>query len=178
MRWTAKHRRVGAATLICTTVWAFCTGSASADDWYQPATADFRPLYDRDAVNQRYEPWEGASGYWPWVQVFYNGYTKRVFGVKVFRQEGWTESGRRLEARLTSTPAHQSLRRALNRLGRDIAGEWAKDDDHRRINESDLRRWGRMTQRAGERDDGTARMMLATIRVIQTEVSRRLADGR
>ena len=67
--------------------------SAHADDWYRPLAADFRPVYDRDLVNRRAEGWDGGNGYWFWVQSFYNGYQKRVFGLTVFRQSGWTATG-------------------------------------------------------------------------------------
>lgn len=141
---------------------------------YQPTSADFRPLYNRDNANKAREAWGGGDGYWTWVQTFYNGYTKRVLGLTIIRQPGWTATSRRLVAHVTAPPARQELTLELNALGRDIAGEWAKDDSRERIHAGDLRRWGDMTAQAGSRDNGSGAVLLAQVRAIQAEVNRRL----
>lgn len=141
---------------------------------YQPTSADFRPLYDRDNANKAREAWGGGDGYWTWVQTFYNGYTKRVLGLTIIRQPGWTATSRRLVAHVSAPPARQELTLELNALGRDIAGEWAKDDSQERIHAGDLRRWGDMTAQAGTRDSGSGAVLLAQVRAIQAEVNRRL----
>lgn len=71
--------------LMCALTLTLGTRPARADDWYQPIAADFKPLYDRDTADQKYQSWDGRDSYWYWVQTFYNGYSKRVLGVKVVR---------------------------------------------------------------------------------------------
>lgn len=147
---------------------------ATAQDWYRPAPADFRPTYERDAANRRAESWDGRAGYWGWVQVFYAGYTKRVLGVTLIHEPGWTARGQALEARLAPGPARATLREALNRLGREVAGEWAKDDAHSRIGDGDLRRWGNRLGRAAAADRGDGRAIWPTVRAVQAEADARL----
>lgn len=160
--------------LLCALALALCPHAARADDLYQPAAADFRPIYDRDSANREREQWAGGNGYWYWVRTFYQGYTKRLLGVTLIRQPGWTASSRLLVSHVASAPARQELISALNILGRDIAGEWAKDDRVERIQDRDLRRWGDMTARAGSRDSGSGQVLLAAVRSIQAEVNTRL----
>lgn len=160
--------------LVCALAAALCLHPARADDLYQPAAGDFRPAYDRDRANKTREAWGGRNGYWDWVQTFYQGYTKRVFGMTIIRQPGWTATSRRLVAHVVSPPTRQEMTVELNTLGRAIAAEWAKDDRLERINTNDLRRWGDMTEQAGRRDSGSGLVLLATVRAIQTEVNRRL----
>ncbi len=160
--------------LVCLSAVALCPCPARADDLYQPAAADFRPLYDRDSADKNYQNWGGGNGYWDWVRIFYQGYTKRVLGVTILRQAGWTATSRRLIAHVVSPPVRQALTVELNTLGRDIAGEWARDDRLERIQTGDLRRWGRMTAHAGSRDNGSGLVLLATVRAIQAEANTRL----
>ena len=149
-------------------------GPAMAQDWYRPSPTDFRPAYERDAANRRAESWEGRGGYWNWVQVFYAGYSKRVFGVTLFHEPGWTARGQALEARLAPGPAREALRAALNQLGRVVAGEWAKDDAHSRIGDGDLSRWGLRLRRAAAADPGDGRAIWPAVRAVQAEANARL----
>lgn len=151
--------------------------SAQADSWYRPDSAYFRSVYAQDLANRRVEPWDGHRGYWHWVEIFYGGYEKRILGVSVIHEIGWTAAGEQMESRLCSDIARKRLRQALNSLGRQIAAEWAKDDSNSRIHDSDLRRWGGMTREAASRDDGSGQDILATIARIQAEVNQKLAVG-
>ncbi len=172
----SKKMEMGMPLLLCVLALALCPRPAHADRLYQPAMSDFRPLYDRDGSNKTYQQWSGSDGYWDWVRTFYNGYKKRVLGVTIIRQAGWTASSRLLVSHVTSEPTRQELTFELNILGRDIAGEWAKDDRIERINTGDLRRWGDMTAQAGSRDNGSGLVLLETVRAIQAEVNRRLQN--
>lgn len=171
MRPSAKNP---APLLLCIFALALCPHCAQADDWYQPVQADFKPLHDRDTADRKYQSWDGRDSYWYWVRIFYQGYTKRVLGVTILRQAGWTATSRRLIAHVVSPPIRQKLTVELNTLGRDIAGEWARDDRLERIQTGDLRRWGSMTAHAGSRDNGSGLVLLATVRAIQAEVNTRL----
>lgn len=169
-----KQAGLWPAMLLCSLLPTFCPRPARADELYQPAAADFRPLYDQDSADRNYQDWGGGDGYWDWVRIFYQGYTKRVLGVTIIRQAGWTATSRRLIAHVVSPPARQELTVELNTLGRDIAGAWAKDDRLERIHTNDLRRWGSMTTHAGSRDNGSGLVLLATVRAIQAEVDTHL----
>lgn len=161
--------------LLCALIVALGPRAVRADDWYQPQAADFHPLYDRDAADQKYQKWDGRDSYWYWVQTFYGGYRKRVLGVSVVRQAGWTAASRDLVCHVTAQPARQTLTLSLNTLGRAIAGEWAKNDHAGRIHTRDLRRWNDMISDAGKRDSGSGQVLLASVRSVQAEVDRRLA---
>lgn len=169
-----KQAGLWPAMLLCSLLLTFCPRFARADELYQPAAADFRPLYNRDSADKACQDWGGGNGYWDWVRIFYQGYTKRVLGMTIIRQAGWTATSRRLTAHVVSPPVRQELAVELNALGRDIAGEWARDDRIERINTSDLRRWGSMTTQAGRRDNGSGLVLLAVVRAIQAEVTTRL----
>lgn len=160
--------------LLCALTLTLGARPARADDWYQPAAADFKPLYDRDTADQKYQSWDGRDSYWYWVQTFYNGYSKRVLGLKVVRQEGWTDTSRRLVSHMTSEPARRALTMALNTLGRAMAGEWAKNDHAGRIHTRDLRRWHDAVAQADSRDNGSGQVLLTEVRAIQAEVDTRL----
>jgi len=79
---------------------------ALAREWYSPREADFRPQYDRDAVNQAKESW---SDYWSWVKTFYQG---NLFS------PGWTAQGTASLNGVGSETARDELRSDLNELGR------------------------------------------------------------
>ncbi len=164
----------GLPVALCALLLALCPRACRADNWYQPVAGDFRPLYDRDNADKKYQSWDGGDGYWYWVRVFYGGYRKRVLGMTIIRQAGWTATSRDLVAHVGSESTRQELTLSLNNLGRDIAGEWAKDDRAGRIHTNDLRRWGDKTAQAGSRDSGNGQILLMTVRAIQAEVDRRL----
>lgn len=170
----SKRMRLGMPLLLCALCWAFWPRAARADDLYQPQAADFRPVYDRDGPDKSCQQWSGGDGYWDWVRTFYQGYTKRVLGLTLIHQSGWTATSRRVAAHAASLPTRQELTAEMNALGRDIAGEWAKDDRIERIHTNDLRRWGDAITQAGSRDRGSGLVLLATVRAIQAEVDRRL----
>ncbi len=166
--------RVGLLLLLCILALALCPRPALADELYQPVAADFQPIYDRDSADKNYQSWDGHDSYWYWVQIFYRGYTKRALGVKVVRQAGWTATSQSLVSHLGSEPARHALTVALNTLGRDVAGEWAKNYHVCRINTHDLSRWHDIIAQASSRDSGNGQVVLAAVRGIQAEVDTRL----
>jgi len=172
----STKRQLAAPLLLCISALAICPRSARADAWYQPAAGDFRPLYDQDSADKVYQSWDGRDSYWYWVQTFYNGYKKRVLGISVVRQEGWTATSQRLVSQVTSESVRQELTNRLNTLGRAIVGEWAKNDHACRIHTRDLRRWRDMLTQAGSHDNGSGQSLLASVHTIQAEVDTRLKD--
>ncbi len=167
-------RPSAAPLLLCVLALALCPHLARAEAWYQPAPEDFRPIYDRDIANQHYQSWDGRDSYWYWVQTFYNGYKKRVLGVSVVRQQGWTATSQRLVSHIASEPARQALTMTLNTLGRTIVGEWAKNDHACRIHTRDLRRGRDMLAQAGSQDSGSGQVLLATAHAVQAEADTHL----
>lgn len=153
---------------------ALCPRACRADEWYTPQAADFHPLYNRDTADHQYQQWDGRDSYWYWVQTFYNGYSKRVLGVSVVRQIGWTAKGRAIVAHINNEPARQQIMADLNKLGRAVAGEWAKSSHVCRISTGDLKRYGNEISQAQGRDSGNGQAILAEVRTLQAEVDTRL----
>lgn len=141
-------------------------GSPGGDEpggiWYAPKEADFRATYDLDVANRKAQTWEQ---YWGWIKVFYEGN---------FLASGWTKHMAQEVAAVTSTPAHAEIVARLNRVGRRVAGEWAKEDAVRRINSTDLKRWNTAIGVAKAAEDGSGERLKAAIRTVEDEVAKRL----
>jgi hypothetical protein len=133
--------------------------------WYAPLSEDFRPHYDRDAANRGKQTWEE---YWRWVKSFYAGN---------FFTKGWSDRASSMVDDVRSEIERKRLRTKLNAVGRDICAEWAKDYDTRTIDSADLLTWGKMMERAKERDDGTGAEIDRTIEAIRND-HRRKSGGR
>ncbi len=86
-----------------------------ARDWYAPTKADFRPEYDRDAVNQSRESWDD---YWSWIMQFYDG---NLFAT------GWTKQSEELLDGVRAEGTRDELRRLErprpSRRGRVVQGQ-------------------------------------------------------
>jgi hypothetical protein len=113
------------------------------EPWYSPAPEHFRPSYDQDAANRAKQTW---SQYWGWVKVFYEGN---------MLSQGWTERSKGLLADLKSASDQKRLRAMLNAAGKEIALEWAKDYNIRKVSSADLLTWGKTLEKAKARDDGS-----------------------
>lgn len=87
----------------------------------------FRARFEADAANRAKQSW---PEYWGWVNAFYDG--KRFPPVA-----GW----RAREAELVRQAP--SARESIERVGRLLAGEWAKDNAVRKVSTSDLQAWGK-----------------------------------
>jgi hypothetical protein len=133
--------------------------------WYEPRPEDFRPHYDRDAANRGHQTWED---YWKWVRSFYAGN---------FFTKGWNVRASGLVEDVRSEAGRKRLRTELNALGREIASEWAKDYDTRTIDSADLLTWGKMMEKARERDDGTGAEIDRTIKAIRSDHRRKLGGA-
>lgn len=110
---------------------------------YAPKADDFREAYKSDTANQAKQSWEDYHG---WVLTFYRGN---------FLDEGWTAHAKRLTSRIKNVELRSMTVDSMNRLGKKIAAEWAKDNDVRRISSKDVAAWGRLIDDAAKLDDGT-----------------------
>lgn len=144
----------------------YAPGESTLDaHWYTPRSEDFRPHYERDAANRRRQTWEQ---YWDWVKSFYQGN---------FFAKGWNGRAGWMVDDVRSDVARKRLCTKLNALGREICVEWAKDYDTRRVDSADLVTWGKMMEKARERDDGTGAEIDRTIEAIRDD-HRRKAGAR
>ena len=134
--------------------------------WYTPREADFRPEYERDAVNRKVQTWDQ---YWGWVVSMYSGNAYSA---------GWTDLAKEGLATVRNRETQQDLATVLNDLGKDICNDWAKDNGVRKIATSDLRHWyGVMADACGGEDGSGARLKAALLE-IRYEVSRKLREER
>jgi len=87
----------------------------------------FRARYEADAANKSKQSWKD---YAEWVRVFYEG--KRFPPVP-----GWSAREKDLVAKAPAARAD------IERVGRALAAEWAKDNAVRKVSTSDLQAWGK-----------------------------------
>ncbi len=132
--------------------------------WYTPRAEDFRPDFDRDPANRARQSWEQ---YWGWVRSFYRGN---------FFTKGWNDRASWLVENVRSDIERKRLRTKLNALGREICAEWAKDYDARTIGSADLLTWGKMMEKARDRDDGRGAEIDRSVEAIRKD-HRRKAGG-
>lgn len=95
-----------------------------------PSYAFFAQAYASDPANARQQSLED---YLSWIYRFYKGWIAYAVG--------WLDISAGVVA---SLPAHESDRVGahLDRLGRDIAAEWAKASEGRVVDNSTLAAWG------------------------------------
>ncbi len=131
-------------------------------DWYSPLAEDFRPHYERDPANGQKQTWEQ---YWGWVESFYRGN---------LLARGWSDRARLAGGERPLGGRAPRLRSRLNALGREIGAEWAKDYDTRRIGSAELLAWGKMMEKARDRDDGSGGEIHRTLEAIGAEHHRKV----
>lgn len=133
-----------------------------AEDLYVPKAEDFRPRYEADRANQARQSW---ADYWGWVQTFYKGN---------FFQAGWTSRCEGLLQGIRSEETRKQLRSQLNRVGMEVAGEWAKDNGVRKIDTAKITDFGQRLEAARKKDGGSGRILLNEIESIQKETAKAL----
>lgn len=133
--------------------------------WYAPESSDFRANYDRDASNRAKQSW---ADYWKWVKVFYEGN---------ILSQGWTDRSTGLVAGVKSTSGQRKLREMLNAVGLEIAREWAKDYNIRKVGSADLLAWGKSLEQAKAKDDGTGAELRRVIEDIRIQYKKKCGDG-
>ncbi|MGP0068596.1 MAG: hypothetical protein ACLQGP_33975 [Isosphaeraceae bacterium] len=132
------------------------------EPWYAPESEHFRPSYDQDAANRSKQTW---SQYWSWVKVFYEGN---------ILSQGWTDRSRGLVAELESGSEQKKLRAMLNAVGREIALEWAKDYNLRKISTANLLNWGKRLENAKAQGEGSGAELRRVIDAIRAEYRRKM----
>jgi hypothetical protein len=133
------------------------------DRLYTPVEAEVRAEYQRDLSNQKLQTWRE---YWGWVQDFYRGN---------LLADGWTKYSETTLNVVKAEAARRTVITKLNRLGKVISQEWAKDGKLRRINTTDLRRWNDAIAEARRSDDGTGRGITKAIDAIYNQAETQLA---
>ncbi len=125
------------AVMLALSLFASCT-SLQPIVWPEelPERSFFEASYDADAVNQTYQT---RQDYLRWVKDFYTG--------TVIYPTGWFDIQERVL--VTAAPQHVStLEARVVELGRQIAAEWAKENEIRTIDNRLLALWGSTLQAA------------------------------
>lgn len=131
--------------------------AAEESGWYSPVVDHFRPTYDGDPANAARQSWDQ---YWGWVRSFYDGN---------FLSRGWSRRAQWLIEGVRSEAEGNRLRTRLNLLGRQIAAEWAKDYDVRKVTSAHLLSWGKRLEHAREHDAGDGKVFHRAIDDIDRE---------
>ena len=115
----------------------------------------FQARYEADAANKAKQSWKE---YRDWVQRFYDGQ-------KFPPIAGWAKREAELVAK---APA---ARGDIERVGRLIASEWAKDNGVRKVSTADLQAWGKSFSDAAK----DPQALVAALARVEAEVGSRLA---
>ena len=65
----------------------------------------------------------------------------------------------------------------LNSVGKEIACEWAKDYNVRKVSSADLLTWGKSLEQAKAKDDGTGVELRRVIEDIRVQYKKKRGDG-
>lgn len=120
--------------------------------------AFFREQYERDGANKAKQSYKD---YAEWVRVFYEG--KRFPPVA-----GWNDRQKEILAKLPAA-SHAQARASLERVGRVLAAEWAKDNAVRKVSTSDLQTWGKRFSDAAKDAAG----LEAALHAVEAEIAAR-----
>lgn len=137
-------------------------GENSIEPWYHPTEADFRPEFDSDTANQAKQTW---PQYWEWVLKFYGG---------TLFVSGWTAQGQEVLAVVTDEARRSELRADLNRLGRQLATEWGKDNGVRKVDTTAVRSYASRLQAARKADDGSGSTIRTAVEAVRADVGEKL----
>ena len=130
---------------------------------YTPIEDEIRAEYQRDLSNQKLQTWRE---YWGWVQDFYKGN---------LLADGWTKYSKATLDVVKAEADRRAVLTKINRLGKVISQEWAKDGKVRRITTTDLKRWNDAIGEARRSDDGTGRGITRAIDAIHEQAEKQLA---
>jgi len=152
-----EHQRLrdlswGLAILVAGCAFAPIAGPRWPDE--APEQAYFARAYDADPANKAMQT---RNAYLDWVKQFYSGSDLYPYG--------WLELQHWL-LRATTASSREEAAAKIRRLGQEIAAEWAKDNQLRRISSAMLVLWSEVIQKAVE--SGT---QLATIDKIEADVT-------
>jgi hypothetical protein len=120
--------------------------------------------YERDSCNTRRQTFDE---YWRWVKTF--------LLVGGSGHAGWLAQTTSAVANVRDEAAKQALSARSQTIGKQIAGEWAKDSACRKIYSNPLQGrpnlldWGRKLQRAASRDRGDGHEIAAALKAVESE---------
>lgn len=113
----------------------------------------FKARYEADAANKAKQTWKE---HWDWVQTFYKGKTFPPV-------PGWGSREKDLVAKAPQARAD------VERIGRALASEWAKDNGVRKVSTNDLQSWGKRFTDAAKTPEGLA----AALKEVEAELAKR-----
>jgi hypothetical protein len=118
--------------------------------------------------------WQSWNKYWGQVHAFY-------FGMRGYA--GWFSNSQKLLVRVTDASANTTVAAQLTSLGQRIGGEWAKQDDCRKVRTSDtwmerateggkpaLLDWQNQLDKAAAADSGDGTSIEAAIKSINSQL--------
>lgn len=123
-----------AAALVVSLAAPACTHMTARETAWPsdlPPLQYYEQLYQQDKANQRVQ---SRDKYLTWVVRFYKGW-------KLY-QDGWQMTTRDIVASAEGETKKQRLENKLDRLGKMISGEWAKNTEDRAIRSRELSIWG------------------------------------
>jgi hypothetical protein len=145
--------------------WCRAEDPCGATEFDAPSQKDYREEYDRDATNQKKQTWEQ---YWGWVKSFHEG---------TFFVSGWTDRAKVLVDGVKPGPERKKIVKEIREFGKDLCKEWAKDSSVCKITTSDLRRWGKMVEKAKQADAGDGEALGRAIAEIRKEYEKKFAPA-
>ena len=98
-----------------------------------------------------------------WVRKFFEG---------TFLVQGWNQRVEDLVAGVDEPKTRAAVKKKLDRLGKRIGAEWAKENDVRRIDSADLKRWG---GHLADRKRRGLKPLEEALKTVEEEVEERLA---
>lgn len=136
---TLAWRRLTLGLLLLLSSLVFLSGCAvwktdiSRANWPEkaPPRADFEAEYAADKANQEVQTKEE---YLLWVKRFYTGW--RLYS------DGWIDLVPEVLSEVEDSELRAELEAELYSMGRDIASEWAKNTEGRRVHTRHLSVWG------------------------------------
>ncbi len=148
------------SVLLLTVVLSACAQRADLLAWpvELPPREHFLRLYEADIPNQALQT---RQQYLEWVRRFYEG--------SQYMALGWNAIAESVLVDLSEAERAQ-LSRQLDALGKAICGEWAKDNQVRRIDTAMLSLWGGVMQA-----DFAPEYRLAAVAMIRQDVAELLS---
>jgi len=121
----------------------------------------FKTKYKEDSDNQKKQSWDE---YWNWIKRFYKG---------TFLTSGWFEERNNLLKNLNEN-VQTKIKNRLDELGKSIAAEWAKDNNIRKIDTTNVKIWAKKLRGAKKNDRRDGKELGKAIYEIETEINLKL----
>lgn len=122
----------------------------------------FKKQYKKDTRNKEIQSWKN---YWHWVERFY---LNRLF------VSGWLDLRYMLTLGKEKTD-QEKIKDKMDSLGRQIAAEWAKEREFRKIDSNDTREWIHDLQQAKRENNGAGKI-LSILDHMEKKVSNKLNE--